>query len=119
MLKAKPDNRQALFALALTDEAKAESMPDDRPAAIALFLKSAAAARKLRDAHKDLSPGEAELIARLLYKEACAFALQGKGDAAMTALADAFDAGFDDKEMFANDEDLNSLRKAAPTSSNS
>ncbi|MDB5352100.1 MAG: Thiol-disulfide isomerase or thioredoxin [Planctomycetota bacterium] len=112
-LKTKPDDRAAQFQLAMSTQVKATSMASaqDRKASIPVFLKSAAAARKLRDGNKDFSRTESNLIAKALYNEACSFAIDGKPDAAMTSLKEAFDAGFSETKTFENDNELDSLRK--------
>lgn len=45
-----------------------------------------------------------------LYNAGCSYALAGEPDKAIDALRAALDAGFDDPDMYATDEDLNSLR---------
>jgi len=44
------------------------------------------------------------------YNAACSWALAKQSDAAMKSLQSSFDEGFDDLDMYASDDDLNSLR---------
>jgi len=44
------------------------------------------------------------------YNAGCSWALAKQSGPALTALENAFDEGFDDLDMYASDEDLNSLR---------
>lgn len=44
------------------------------------------------------------------YNQACAFSLDGKKDAALEALQRALDAGFDQPDLFENDDDLDAVR---------
>jgi Tfp pilus assembly protein PilF len=44
------------------------------------------------------------------YNAACSYALDGQRDLALSALAEARDAGFDDAALLASDSDLNAIR---------
>lgn len=48
--------------------------------------------------------------ATAFYNAGCSWALAGQLDAAMKSLQASFDEGFDDLDMYASDDDLNSLR---------
>lgn len=45
-----------------------------------------------------------------LYNAACSYALAGRNDAAIATLERALDAGFDDPDLVASDDDLDALR---------
>jgi len=47
---------------------------------------------------------------KAFYNAGCSYALAGQTDAAITMLQSALKEGFDDPEMYAKDDDLNSLR---------
>jgi beta-lactamase regulating signal transducer with metallopeptidase domain/tetratricopeptide (TPR) repeat protein len=49
-----------------------------------------------------------------LYNTACALALDGQDSAALDALREALDAGFDDPELMRRDGDLDSIRALPP-----
>jgi thiol-disulfide isomerase/thioredoxin len=110
--KDKPKDQQLLFGLMMVTQQKAQAMMNDRKASIPVFLKSADAAKKLRDLlGKDLKPFQAQQIGMALYNGACSLALDDKAEAAVAMLKDAFDAGFNEYDTFAKDDELNSLRK--------
>ena len=56
-----------------------------------------------------LRPGTAARMA-LYHEKAPELALAGATDTAVEMLQNAFDRGFDDPDMYASDDDLNSLR---------
>ena len=108
-LAVQQDHRKALFLLArLAQEGGNEK---EQPAKSSLYIQSARAIRKLRDTYKDLSPLERQHVVPLLYNEACSYALEGQPEKALDALADAIEAGFDQPEQVATDDDLVSIRK--------
>jgi thiol-disulfide isomerase/thioredoxin len=109
-LTLEPDHRRALFGLAQV--AHIRGYEKERAIRSPLYIQSAEAIRKLRDHYKDLSTQERELIAPLVYDEACTFALDGQPEKALDRLAEAIDAGLEDPEMVKADEDLASLRKS-------
>src|SRR5262249_23690314 len=108
-LALEPDHRGALFLLAQVAAARGDEL--DRSARGPLYRQAAAAVRKLRANHKDLSTQERELIPRLIYNEACTFALKGQSEKALDGLAEAVDAGLDDPEIVTGDDDLASIRQ--------
>jgi thiol-disulfide isomerase/thioredoxin len=108
-LALQPDHRQALFDLARVAHIRGYEM--DRAVRGPLYIQSAEAIRKLRDSYKDLSTQEREVIAPLVYDEACTFALEGQPEKALDRLAEAIDAGLEDPDMVKEDDDLASLRK--------
>jgi thiol-disulfide isomerase/thioredoxin len=108
-LAAQPDHRRALFALARVAHFRGYEM--DHAVRSPLYIQAAEAVRKLRDTYKDLSTEERDLIAPLVYDEACTFALDRQPDKALDRLAEAIDAGLEDPEMVKADEDFASLRK--------
>jgi len=112
VLKEKLDDRDALTLYIQGTQTKGAAMvTDDRKAASAVFGKSAQAARRLREVAKEITPMEKQVISMALYNEACSLAIDMKADDAMVALKEAIDAGFDEKETFAQDAELDSLRE--------
>ncbi|MDP7277759.1 MAG: TlpA disulfide reductase family protein [Planctomycetaceae bacterium] len=76
----------------------------------AAFLISAKHFRTLKSQFKELNDGEQGFGGRVFYNEACALA--GKdAKAARASLTEAFEMGFDDFELLADDKDLEPLRK--------
>jgi thiol-disulfide isomerase/thioredoxin len=74
------------------------------------FLKSATVARRLREAHPNLNPGEKAMLATALYNEACALTLANDTDKAIRSLNEALDAGFQNTKLLETDPDLASIR---------
>jgi thiol-disulfide isomerase/thioredoxin len=111
LLKQTPDDRAAMGALAVIYEAKGETKVKDLDARLPAFLAAADASRTLRGKFKPLSPRESMVVIKSLYNAACSLALANRGDEAMAALREAFDAGFSDIAVFENDTELDSLRK--------
>ncbi len=111
VLKADSTHRQALFRLTrFSQEEAIQKLAADRRASIPLFLESARYARKLRAAHEELRPEEAEVVGIVLFNEAWSLALLGKPEEALDALEEAIDAGFRDLTTFRADPDLALLR---------
>jgi thiol-disulfide isomerase/thioredoxin len=92
---------RVLQALAEVDSD--EGRVDD---ANAKYLEAGPYVRILRDTFQNLSLNEQELIANLLYDEACAHGVASDADKALTSLTEAVDAGFTEAEHMAGDEDL-------------
>jgi thiol-disulfide isomerase/thioredoxin len=109
-LKIEPENRTALFLLAIVCQGRAAEL--DRPKNSPLLIKSAEAMRKLRDAHKNLSDQEKFVLAMTLYNEASTYAVEGKQDKALATLNEAIDAGFSNLGQLDEDEELSSLCKS-------
>jgi thiol-disulfide isomerase/thioredoxin len=108
-LRARPDHRKALCLLARVSHAQAADLAP--PLRTARYLQAAESVRRLRDTYKELTAQERELLAPLLYDEACTFAVEGKPDKALDSLAEAVAAGLDAFEMVVTDADLVSIRK--------
>lgn len=118
VLKEKPKDRSALFALTIVTQLKARELmgdeakdPKARKASIPAFLRSADAARKLKAEAKELSPREGQVVAEVFYNAACSLALDGKPDAAVATLKEAVDSGFTQDQVIEQDDELASLRK--------
>jgi thiol-disulfide isomerase/thioredoxin len=108
-LKAEPENRTALYLLAIVCQQRASDL--ERPQNTPLLLRSAQAMRMLRDAHKnDMTASEKNVLALTLYNEACTYAVEKKKDKALASLKEAFDAGVIQPELLDEDEDLASIR---------
>jgi len=117
VVKEKPKDRQALFALTIVTQLKAREIMGEgtdskkRKASIPAFLKSGEAARKLKAVAKDLNPREEQLVSEALYNAACSLALDGKPEEAVSTLKEAIDAGFTQADTIEKDDELESLRK--------
>jgi thiol-disulfide isomerase/thioredoxin len=107
-LAAQPANRGALFLLAQVAAVRGDEA--ERAERSALYIQAAEAIRKLRDHYSDLTTQERELLPRLIYNEACAFALEGHSEKALDRLAESIDVGVDDPAMVTADDDLVSIR---------
>ncbi len=113
LLKDKPDDRRALVLYVQATQSKGADLAlrgGDRKGATAVFEKSVEAVRSLIKAGGELSGNEKQLIAMALYNQACSLAIEGKADPAMGALKEAIDRGFQEKDTFATDAELDSLR---------
>lgn len=110
-LQTDPSHRGALLMLVMSMQAQGSSrVTVDRKAASDVFFKSAAIARTLRKTHAPLSPQERKEVSTALYNEACSLAIDNQPDAAMVVLEEAIDAGFRERETFAQDPELATLR---------
>ena len=114
VLKENPKNIEALLILIQVTQSQGSILAlkggDDRKAATPYFIKSAAGARKLRDLQKKLSSEQTQAVSMAIYNEACSLAIDGQADAAIKMLKESVDAGFAEKETFATDPELRSLR---------
>jgi tetratricopeptide (TPR) repeat protein len=113
LLKADPKNRQGLYFLAhiLQDHGHGLAHGRDMRKGYAHFQRSAQCMRLLRSTYSALSRHETDLLSLALYNDACAEALYGEPDKALTALEDSIDTGFTDLQLMATDTDLKSLHK--------
>jgi len=113
LIKADPKNRHALFFMAnvLQDQGMALAHGREAKSGYALFQESAKYMRQLRAECPQLNERERELLARALYNDACALALDGQAKKALTVLEEAIDAGFNELHLMADDEDLKTLRE--------
>jgi thiol-disulfide isomerase/thioredoxin len=109
-LAAEPAHRKALFLVAEWAQKRATEL--ERPASSPYYIKSAEALRTLRNSYKDLSTHEYEVLAPVLYNEACTYALQNQPEKALDALAESIDAGFAEADLMAEDAELASIRSA-------
>jgi thiol-disulfide isomerase/thioredoxin len=108
-VKTEPENRTALFLLAIVRQQRASEL--ERPKNSSLLLKSAQAMRTLRDAHKkDMTEQEKFVLNMTLYNEACTFAVEKKKDKAIATLKEAIDSGFNRLDLLDEDEELASIR---------
>jgi thiol-disulfide isomerase/thioredoxin len=108
LLAIEPNHRQALITRAeiLQDQAAA---PGNRNR-ISDYLQSAALMRRLRSTYKELTLPEVLLLGKILYNEACAYALSNQSGRALDSLAESAFLGplmFDNLDA---DPDLDSLR---------
>jgi thiol-disulfide isomerase/thioredoxin len=109
-LKVEPDHRKALFMLAEVIQQRAANLV--RPRNSPLYLQSARAIRRLRETYKTLTPQERQVLATLLYNEACTFAIEDQPEKALDSLAESIDAGFALRDKLATDKELDPIRKS-------
>src|SRR5262249_43063369 len=109
-LAVDPNHRIALYLLAARSSDRGSEL--DRPRSSPFYLAAGRALRRLRDTARDLNDDERALLGAALYNEACTYAVENQRDKAMASLAEAIDAGFDQPDLVAEDEELASIRKA-------
>jgi len=111
-LASDPANEEARALLVSLTQTRAFQLAmSDRKAANALFLKSAAAARMIGAEMEQLPPPLEEFVANAIYNEACAHAVEGNPEKALTSLGESLRRGFRDVELAATDSDFESLRE--------
>ena len=79
--------------------------------AYGLMVQSGGYLRALRRAHHDFSIEEQEIIANVLYDEACAHARSNRQEETTGSLHAAIDAGFDDLERLDSEPDFEQFRQ--------
>jgi len=111
LVQKDPKNRYGLYVLSQTLQERGIALADGREArrGYALLEKSAKYMRQLKAAVPQLSPAEAELFSYALYNEACAEALYGSKEKAISLLEESLQAGFPRREEIAGDKDFKSL----------
>jgi thiol-disulfide isomerase/thioredoxin len=110
-LRVDPKHRIVLRFLChvLQSQAEEASRTGEPQEAYSKYKEAAAYARTMRDHFDDLEASDRQLVAGLLYNEACAFAIDHDADKALTSLDEAVDAGFAEAEQMAKDTDLTLL----------
>ncbi|HEV3446150.1 MAG TPA: tetratricopeptide repeat protein [Gemmataceae bacterium] len=112
LVQKDPGNRYALMVLAQKLQERGLALAHGREArtGYAHFQKSAKYMRQLKAAVLELSGPEAELYSYALYNDACAEALYGTPDKAISLLEEALRAGFPRPDEIDKDEDFKSLK---------
>jgi len=112
LVQKDPGNRYALLVLAQALQERGHALAHGREArtGYAHFQKSARYMRQLKAAVPELSGPEADLYSYALYNDACAEALYGSPDKAISLLEEALRAGFPRPDEIDRDEDFKSLK---------
>jgi hypothetical protein len=112
LVRKDPKNRYALYVLSQTLQERGISLAHGREArkGYGLFEKSAKYMRQLKAAVPEMSVAETREFSYALYNEACAEALYGSKEKAISLLEEALQAGFPQPEEITKDEDFKSLR---------
>ncbi len=84
-----------------------------RDAAASSFLQAAAHAKKLELVDPQLVSSQQDFFSNMYYKGACALAIQGKPEMAISALENAVEMGFSDFDYMMTDDDLVPVRELA------
>ena len=82
-----------------------------RDAAASSFLQAAAHAKKLELVDPRLVSSQKDFFSNMYYKGACALAVQGNPELAMSALENAVEMGFNDFDYMMTDDDLAPVRE--------
>jgi len=112
LVQKDPGNRYVLPKLADLLQERGFALAHGREArtGYAYFQKSARYMRQLKAAVPELQAQEANLYSLALYNDACAEALYGSPDKAISLLEEALRAGFPRPDEIDRDEDFKSLK---------
>lgn len=107
-----PNHREVLALLISTSSARAREMHSEDPGRFyRLIVQAGGYIQTLKDAYKDLTNVEREMIANVSFDEACAHARSKRQTEFTSAFNAAMDAGFADLALLESEPDLEEFRK--------
>ena len=109
-LEVAPEYRRALFLQSYLTAIQADKVKE-KSEKIALLHKSSATYAKLQKLYPDPTPNEQAFAVKSQLGEARALSLEGKTKESLATLKKAFEAGFNDMELIASEDDLEAVRK--------
>lgn len=107
-----PQHREVLMLLIKTSQLRSRELRAEDPwRCYRLIVQAGGYIRTFREAHKELSTEERQLLANALFDEACAHARSKRQSEFSSALSAAIEAGFADTDRLESDPDLELFRK--------
>lgn len=107
-----PDHADVMFLLIQNSQTRAKEIAkEDLWRSYRLIVQAGGYMRRLKDNHKDFSKEEQELMANVLFDEACAHARSNRHEEFSGAFSAALGAGFANIERLKSEPDLELFRK--------